>query len=222
MDWIELLPNAVLTCQVSQTLKFQQSWDAFTEPYVGCWKGIIETDPKKLTSSQEFIGIIKEEYGRWKARKESTSISSTSNQTYYSGSHPSGNCPLTNHIYTPAVVFGTGYPGLSRVPGSGNNRGRDRVSMLHPASTRHIRHTWQGRHPSTAPSTDHIKTIQFIGIYGTYDPKNDSLIFNHGQSQAWSDTIRMVCILALWHCCKSRSESKTGCNQNSEVADCPH
>jgi hypothetical protein len=47
------------------------------------------------------------------------------------------------------VVFGTGYPGLSRVPGSGNNRGRDGVSMLHPASTWHTRHTWQGRHPST-------------------------------------------------------------------------
>ena len=38
-----------------------QSWDAFTEPYVGRRKGTVETDPKKLTSSQEFIGIIKEE-----------------------------------------------------------------------------------------------------------------------------------------------------------------
>ncbi len=45
-----------------------QSWDAFTEPYVGCHKGTIETDPKKLASSQEFIGIIKEESIRQKVR----------------------------------------------------------------------------------------------------------------------------------------------------------
>lgn len=27
------------------------SWDTFTEPYVGGWKGVIETDPKKLMGS---------------------------------------------------------------------------------------------------------------------------------------------------------------------------
>jgi hypothetical protein len=38
------------------------SWDVFTEPYVGRRVGVAENDPKKLTSSQEFIGILKEEY----------------------------------------------------------------------------------------------------------------------------------------------------------------
>jgi hypothetical protein len=38
------------------------SWDIFTEPYVGCCIGTAEKDSKKLTSSQEFIGILKEEY----------------------------------------------------------------------------------------------------------------------------------------------------------------
>ncbi len=38
-------------------------WDAFTEPYIGRRQGMTETDLKKLTSSQEFIRIIKEEYG---------------------------------------------------------------------------------------------------------------------------------------------------------------
>jgi gag-polypeptide of LTR copia-type len=36
-------------------------WDTFTEAYVGRRKDIPETDPKKLMSSQQFIGIIKEE-----------------------------------------------------------------------------------------------------------------------------------------------------------------
>jgi len=38
------------------------SWDTFTESYVGGRKGITETDPKKLMGSQQFIGILKEEY----------------------------------------------------------------------------------------------------------------------------------------------------------------
>ena len=38
------------------------SWDTFTEPYVGRRKGLIEVDPKKLMGSQQFIGILKEEY----------------------------------------------------------------------------------------------------------------------------------------------------------------
>lgn len=59
------------------------SWDAFAEPYVGRRRGIIETDPKKLMSSQQFIGIIKEEYSRRKARKENGGIQSTT-QIYYS------------------------------------------------------------------------------------------------------------------------------------------
>ena len=38
------------------------SWDTFTESYVGGRKGVTETDPKKLMGSQQFIGILKEEY----------------------------------------------------------------------------------------------------------------------------------------------------------------
>ena len=81
------------------------SWDAFTEPYVGRRQGMIGTDPKKLTSSQEFIGIIKEEYGCHKNRMDtspSTKLSSTS--TYYSNtcspysSAQPNNRPLADHI----------------------------------------------------------------------------------------------------------------------------
>jgi len=43
-------------------LSLPESWDAFIEPYIGCHIGVIETDPKKQTSSQEFIGILKEEH----------------------------------------------------------------------------------------------------------------------------------------------------------------
>ena len=38
------------------------SWDSYTEPYVGQHKGETAIDAKKLMGSQEFIGIIKEEY----------------------------------------------------------------------------------------------------------------------------------------------------------------
>ena len=38
------------------------SWDTFTESYVGGRKGVTETDLKKLMGSQQFIGILKEEY----------------------------------------------------------------------------------------------------------------------------------------------------------------
>jgi hypothetical protein len=44
------------------------SWDVFTESYVGGRKDVIVTDPKKLMKSQGFIGILKEEYIRCKAR----------------------------------------------------------------------------------------------------------------------------------------------------------
>jgi len=80
------------------------SWDAFTEPYVGRRQGTIETDPKKLTSSQEFIRIIKEEYGRRKARKEPTTGSkpSMSNSTYYS-SPSTNNRSLADRIHAPTT-----------------------------------------------------------------------------------------------------------------------
>ncbi len=38
------------------------TWDVFTEPYVGGHKGVVEFNPKKLSGSQEFIGVLKEEY----------------------------------------------------------------------------------------------------------------------------------------------------------------
>jgi len=41
---------------------FPQSWDAFTEDYVGQRTDVKETNPKKLMPSQQFIGIIHEEY----------------------------------------------------------------------------------------------------------------------------------------------------------------
>ena len=80
------------------------SWDAFTEPYVGRRQGTIETDPKKLTSSQEFIGIIKEEYGRRKNRKDTAKTSNSS--TYYANtrstysSNQSSNRPLSDRIHS--------------------------------------------------------------------------------------------------------------------------
>ena len=43
------------------SLSLLLSWDTFMEPYVGGWKGVIETDPKKLMGLQ-FISILKEEY----------------------------------------------------------------------------------------------------------------------------------------------------------------
>ena len=77
---------------------------------------------------------------------------------------------------------------LCEQPGSG--RGLHASPGINPAYL-------AGPAPFNGTSTDHIKTIQFIGIYGTYDPENNSLIFNHGQSQASSDTIGTVCVLTL-------------------------
>ncbi len=57
------------------------TWDVFTEPYIGGHKGIIENNPKKLAGSQEFIGVLKEEYichKDWMG-----------NQTFYSNSKQS-------------------------------------------------------------------------------------------------------------------------------------
>jgi hypothetical protein len=47
-----------------------QSWDTFTEDYVGRRTDIVEINPKKLMNSQEFIGIIREEYRRRTGREE--------------------------------------------------------------------------------------------------------------------------------------------------------
>jgi hypothetical protein len=60
---------------ISSSLLF--SWDAFTEAYVGGRKGVPETDPKKLMQSQQFLGILKEEYLR---RQACTLIAESTNQ----------------------------------------------------------------------------------------------------------------------------------------------
>jgi hypothetical protein len=46
------------------------TWDSFTEPYVGGHPSFIELDPKRRMTSQELIGLIKEEYLRRKFRKQ--------------------------------------------------------------------------------------------------------------------------------------------------------
>ena len=38
------------------------SWDSFTEAYIGGHSGINGADPKQLLNSQQFIGILKEEF----------------------------------------------------------------------------------------------------------------------------------------------------------------
>jgi hypothetical protein len=70
------------------------SWDVFTEPYMGGRIDAIETDPKKLMSSQEFIGAIKEEYLRRKSRVGNTAP----DQTYYTKTF-SKNRPLADRIH---------------------------------------------------------------------------------------------------------------------------
>ena len=60
------IPDVLFKGIISSSLPL--SWDAFTEPYVGGQKGIEDKDPKKLMKSQQFIGILKEEYTRRKAR----------------------------------------------------------------------------------------------------------------------------------------------------------
>ena len=49
------------------------NWDTFTEGYVGRRRDVPETDPKKLMSSQQFIGVIKEEATRREARRAESS-----------------------------------------------------------------------------------------------------------------------------------------------------
>jgi hypothetical protein len=50
------------------------SYDHFTESYAGGQKGMVEHDPKKLIHSQEFIGILKEEYLQCKIHVMNTEI----------------------------------------------------------------------------------------------------------------------------------------------------
>jgi hypothetical protein len=91
------------------------SWDSFTESYVGGRKGVIETDPKKLMGSQQFIGILKEEYTQRELRSEK---GETSNQGFTQkrslqnrlSSKPTTNsdmhckqCGLNNHNTTDCI-----------------------------------------------------------------------------------------------------------------------
>src|SRR6266540_1823705 len=69
------------------------SWNSFMEPYVGQRVGVTETDPKKLTSSQELIRILKEEYLKRKEWNATAQIFYTNNQSL--GKCNRGQCKST-------------------------------------------------------------------------------------------------------------------------------
>ena len=56
------------------------TWDTFTEGYVGCHRDVPETDQKKLMSSQQFIGIIKEEATQCDTHRAESSHQTISSQ----------------------------------------------------------------------------------------------------------------------------------------------
>ena len=62
------------------SLSLPASWDTFTETFVGGQKGQEEKDPRKLLSSQEFIGTIKEEYARRLTRMPHETINQATSQ----------------------------------------------------------------------------------------------------------------------------------------------
>jgi len=68
------------------------TWDIFTEPYVGRRVGVAKNNPKKQTSFQEFIGILKEEHAKRKERNGS------GQQTYYSNTKKTNGKSLANRI----------------------------------------------------------------------------------------------------------------------------
>src|SRR6266545_2242412 len=63
------------------------------EPYVGRHVGVTETDPKKLTSFQELIRILKEEYLKHKEQNATAQVFYTNNQSL--GKHNQGQCKST-------------------------------------------------------------------------------------------------------------------------------
>ena len=72
--WINLTadPNFCISdtqFKVIISSSLPQSWDTFTEDYIEWRIDIIETNPKKLMTFQEFISIIHEEY-RWRTGHE--------------------------------------------------------------------------------------------------------------------------------------------------------
>ena len=78
------------------------AWDSFTEGYVGHRRDVPETDPKKLMSSQQFIGIIKEEYIHRDARRTESSHQTISQQILSAASPTSKAkycviCKCNNH-----------------------------------------------------------------------------------------------------------------------------
>ena len=77
-----------------------ETWDIFTEPYVGGHIGTVESDPKKLMSSQEFIGILKEEYIQRKNRGETTQYAHYTN----TGNNNRSPRPLANRIQNPKMA----------------------------------------------------------------------------------------------------------------------
>ena len=84
------------------------SWDTFTESYVGRRVGIVETDLKKLIHSQEFVGIIKEEYLWRKSRTEREKL----DQTYYSQSQSTDEKhTLEDCLTDPPKASGSKYSG---------------------------------------------------------------------------------------------------------------
>ena len=54
------LSNKLFKVTISSSLP--ASWDTFTEPYVGGRAGAINKDPNNRITSQELIGLLKEEY----------------------------------------------------------------------------------------------------------------------------------------------------------------
>ena len=73
-----------------------QSWDFFTDPYVQDRGDTASKDPKTMIPSQEFIGIIKEEFLRRKNRSETTA----SHHSYQTTSQ-SNHKPLINRLKDP-------------------------------------------------------------------------------------------------------------------------
>ena len=67
---------------------------------------VVETDPKKLLSSQEFIGAIKEEYLCHKSQAATTA----SDQTYYAKTFAK-NHPLTDRIQSSTKPMENSSPG---------------------------------------------------------------------------------------------------------------
>ena len=73
------------------------SWDTFTELYVGGGKGVTETGPKKLMGSQQFIGILMEEYLQRQLRMQGgNDINQIYNpkRQYFTLSHQSDQSPI--------------------------------------------------------------------------------------------------------------------------------